>query len=715
MDRLKNVWGWLTEPSSSVQRPDRRRQAQLLASTLVCLIVLSVLAEGAMSLWHSDGAYAGFGWMAVSIAILVVAYGLSRTRYYQIAAILVIAVASAATFMVSVYGNDPPDLNFLAYLIVPILVSIMFVSLQTTAIFALVNVLGLLILPALDARILLLEVAAGPLSYFVILVTLILLVDYQQKKLEWDRQAELAENNARLRMEMAEREKAERALRQSEKKYRLLVENIDDLICEVDAAGRMLFANSQYRKALGYSPPELLGSLSVEFLHPDERERSVVTFDRLLDSMEPSRDEWRFRHKSGEWRWFECVATPYVKPPGDVRVVVIGRDITQRKNMGQRLRQQERLAAVGQLSAGIAHDFRNLLTTIILYANLALRQPDLPSKLVRNLETIIGESQKAADLVQQILDFSSRSMIQVQNVDLQSLTRDVIKVLQHTVPENIRLTLAAETKACVVVADPGRIEQVLMNLALNSRDAMPEGGKLHFELSRIRLGAEDTPPTEEMSPGEWICLTVSDTGTGMTQEVRDHLFEPFFTTKEVGKGTGLGLAQVYGIIRQHGGYIDVETEVGEGTTFYIYLPIREGQQEIEKELGSAMPQGRGETILLVEDDAPLREAAQSILESLGYRMLVAANGQEALAIYGAENRIDLVITDMVMPEMGGKALIQEMKRTAPHLKALGLTGYVVEKVSEDLRAEGFLDVIYKPFEIETLAQAVRDALERDTH
>ncbi len=264
----------------------------------------------------------------------------------------------------------------------------------------------------------------------------------------------------------------------------------------------------------------------------------------------------------------------------------------------------------------------------------------------------------------------------------------------------------------MVKVDPNRIEQALMNLSLNSRDAMPEGGELRFRLSRIQLVPGNEAPVAGMPPGKWVCLAISDTGTGMTDAVRAHLFEPFFTTKEVGKGTGLGLAQVYGIIRQHEGYIDVDTEVGKGTTFHIYLPSTGAEEEsVEEKVSATLLQGQGERILLVEDDENLREAGQSILESLGYRVLTAANGREALTIYEAEGGSDLVITDIVMPEMGGKELAQRLGRADPNLKVLGITGYATEKAAEELKVLGFLDVIRKPFDIEILAQVVRRALD----
>ncbi|MBU0704962.1 MAG: PAS domain S-box protein [Chloroflexi bacterium] len=400
-------------------------------------------------------------------------------------------------------------------------------------------------------------------------------------------------------------------------------------------------------------------------------------------------------------------------------VIAVYTDITERKRIEEQLRQQERLAAVGQLASGIAHDFNNILTIIMLYAQIAVGKSEgnLPPSAAQAFEIIIDESHKASQLVQQILDFSRHAMLNVQWLDLGAVTEEVIDVLQRMIPEDIHLTLEVElgeqAAPLVVQADSIRMQQVLVNLVTNARDAMPEGGDLRFGLSRVTLKPGEAVPVAEMSPGEWVCLAVSDTRTGMAEEVRSRIFEPFFTTKPVGEGTGLGLAQVYGIVRQHGGYIGVETEVGKGTTFHIYLPASAAGEEIAEEQGTALPQGQGETILLVEDKKKLRKAGQEILESLGYRVLTGANGREALETYRSAGEVDLVIADLVMPEMGGKELMRALREMQPTLKGLAITGYIVEEEVQELKKVGFLDTVYKPFKMDTLARMVRRALDED--
>ena len=520
-----------------------------------------------------------------------------------------------------------------------------------------------------------------------------------------------------LTAEIAERERAEEALRESEKKYRSLIEQSNDAIYWL-YENRFEIINPKFTELFGVTLEEI-DTPDFDFMHLVAPQSRPLIAERISDLAQGRKPDphYAFTAQDKEGREIEVeVSVAYIPYRDGTAIQGILRDVTARKQLEQQLHRHAQLAAVGQLAAGIAHDFRNMLTIIILYTNISLRQPNLPPKLVQNLKTIIGESQKAADLVQQILDFSSRAMIARRPLDLAALTREVLDVLRRTIPENIRPSLEVRTEEraapLTVRADPGRIQQVLTNLATNARDAMPRGGELRFALSRVEVIAGAIPPVADIGLGMWVCLAVSDTGTGMTETVRAHLFEPFFTTKEVGQGTGLGLAQVYGIVRQHEGYIDVETEVGRGTTFRIYLPAY--TEEVPADTLAplpAPPQGQGETLLLVEDNQSLREATQSILEALGYRVLTAANGRLALEVYQTAGGVDLVITDIVMPEMGGGELMRELSRSEPNLKALGITGYAVQEVAEKLREAGFLNVIHKPFNVDVLAQMIRHALD----
>jgi CheY-like chemotaxis protein len=303
-------------------------------------------------------------------------------------------------------------------------------------------------------------------------------------------------------------------------------------------------------------------------------------------------------------------------------------------------------------------------------------------------------------------------MMETEPVDLVSFIEEALNILRRTFPENIRLVIKLESESCVVKADPTRIQQVLMNLAVNARDAMPEGGELRIELSCITLAPSAEPPVEEMTAGKWVRITITDTGTGIPPDAFPHIYEPFFTTKPPGEGTGLGLSQVYGIVKQHGGHITVKTEVGTGTTFQVYLPAFETEEaESYEQESMPPPEGKGEIILLVEDEERLRDISKAMLETLGYQVLTATDGREALEAYKAAERVDLVMTDLVMPAMGGKELVQELKKLDQRAKALAITGYALPVQQAELLEAGILAIVRKPFDVNALGRTIRSILD----
>ncbi len=393
--------------------------------------------------------------------------------------------------------------------------------------------------------------------------------------------------------------------------------------------------------------------------------------------------------------------------------VLVLQDVTQEREIEKRTQQQERLAVVGQLAAGIAHDFNNIMSVIILYAEMMLPKPDLSSQDRERLTTISQQAKQATNLIQQILDFSRTSVIERHPLDLAPFLKELVRMLERTLTENIKLELAYGRDEYTVNADPTRIQQVMMNLAVNARDAMPEGGELRIGLERIRVAPGEPPPLPEMEPGEWVQVMASDTGTGIPPDVLPHIFDPFFTTKPAGQGTGLGLAQVHGIVEQHEGHIDVESEVGRGTTFTFYLPALQIPRVEPSELEIGAPvQGHGETILVVEDKSAAREAVASALQSLGYRVLVAANGREALAIFEQHgDKIALVLSDLVMPEINGSELFQILKQKDPAVKIVAMTGYPQKAEARDLQRQDIVDWLQKPLSVKLLAEAMKRALE----
>jgi len=489
-----------------------------------------------------------------------------------------------------------------------------------------------------------------------------------------------------------------------EERLRTVVSSAPVVLYALDREGTLTLAEGKGLEALGLKPGEVVGRTIFD-LHHDvpkivENVRRALAGEAFVSTVEV------------DGVTFETWYSPLRDEGGEVTGVIgVATDVTERKHLEEQIRRQDRLAAVGQLAGGIAHDFNNFLTTIMLYAQILRGKPHLPPDLAPGLETILDESRRAAQLVQQILDFSRRSPIKTQPVDLKPFIEERIEILQRTLPENIRLLLETRAEEYVANADSTSIQQVVMNLAVNARDAMPEGGELRIGLSRVEVRPGEEPPVAEMAAGAWVCLAVSDTGIGIPPDVLSHIFEPFFSTKEPGKGTGLGLAQVYGIVQQHEGHIGVETEVGRGTTFRVYLPAYgSGKVEEVSAEAAAPPEGQGETILLVEDEEKVREAGREALESLGYRVLTAVNGREALKVYQSEVRVDVVVTDIVMPEMGGRELVRGLKKANPHMKAVAITGHVTEEIQE-LGKEGILEVIQKPLDVNRLARVVRRVLD----
>jgi signal transduction histidine kinase/CheY-like chemotaxis protein len=392
--------------------------------------------------------------------------------------------------------------------------------------------------------------------------------------------------------------------------------------------------------------------------------------------------------------------------------VLVINDVTRERELDERVQLQDRLAAVGQLAAGIAHDFNNILTCVLGYSEMLLTEADLPRDVRRQVDTILQSGQRATELIHQILDFTRKSTSELKVVDLMPFIKEFAGFIRRTIPEDIEISFNGDAEKYMVKADLTKMQQVLTNLAVNARDAMPEGGTLNFTLQyRNILNGEDSL-FPGMEKGKWIVLSVRDTGEGINPDNLSHIYEPFFTTKGVGKGTGLGLSQVYGIVKQHNGYIDVKTESGKGTIFDIYLPeVLEPTAPYIGKPVSVMPRGEGETILIVEDDGRVRDLLRSVLESLGYKVLHAENGIGALRLYEAKrDDIKLIITDMVMPGMNGVELSRMLKERDPSLKIIGVSGYPTRMQVKDMRDSGIIEWIPKPFKLQDIAAKVYKVL-----
>ncbi len=393
--------------------------------------------------------------------------------------------------------------------------------------------------------------------------------------------------------------------------------------------------------------------------------------------------------------------------------LIVLSDVTHEREIQQKVQEQDRLAAVGQLAAGIAHDFNNIMGVILLYSQMAARTPDIPDKMRHQLTSVVDQARQAGDLIQQILDFSRHSTIESTRMDLVPFLKEIIKLLRRTLPENVDIALNCAHSQLYTQADATRLQQVVMNLAVNARDAMPNGGKLSFHLDQIEIESVSAERRIPLAAGNWIELRIDDSGTGIHPSVIPHIFEPFFTTKDKGKGTGLGLAQVYGIVKQHGGEVHVESVAGRGTSFIVYLPAWTQLSTGETVVGDHMLlAGHGECILVVEDnDASLVALAESLEIFLNYRTLSAANGEEALACWHAhQGEIDLVLSDVVMPRLGGVLLLQHLRRLGASVPVVLMTGHASSESVQQALSEENTRLITKPINLEHLSETLAQAL-----
>ena len=510
-----------------------------------------------------------------------------------------------------------------------------------------------------------------------------------------------------------QRRQAEAALRASEERFRALVENSSDALLVVDAEGRITYISGSSPRHLGWQPYEMVGQSLFDFLHPDDRELAGATQAEALQRPgENLAAEVRFKHANGSWRIMEGVAVNRLNDPSVGGIILNARDITERRRLEEQLRHAQKMEAVGQLAGGVAHDFNNLLTAILGYCNLMLDDIPQDDPMRQDLEEIKSAGERAAALTRQLLAFSRRQMLQPQVVDLNMLVRQTEKLLRRLISEDVELITALGPGLPAVKVDPASLEQVLVNLAVNARDAMPDGGRLTIETSVVDLDSSYVGAHPAVLPGRYVMLSVSDTGVGMDTATRARIFEPFFTTKEHGKGSGLGLATVYGIVQQSGGSIWVYSEPGQGTSFKVYLPTSEtGALTRSSDAGGDGAKKGWETVLLVEDEDAVRALAREVLRRHGYVVLEARHGLDALRVAERHpDTIHLMVTDVVMPHMSGRDLADRLAEVRPKMKVLFMSGYTDHSAMHRHLTPGAA-FLQKPFTPETFARKVRSMLD----
>ncbi len=516
--------------------------------------------------------------------------------------------------------------------------------------------------------------------------------------------------------ERAGTRRTQEALQETQQRLKIIFHQSPLGIALVRADGRPILTNAALQKMLGYTGEELNRMAFQEFTHPDDCARDINHYSLLIQGvLKDYQLEKRYIRKDGQVVWTRISASVARDAEGRAHFAIkMVEDITERRNLEAKFIEAQKMEVIGQLASGVAHDFNNILAVIMGYSELTMQKLNSDPELASYLETIRSAAERATGLTRQLLIFSRKQTVQPTILDLNEVVKDLEKMLRRLIDENIELTLVLGEKIGHVKADSGYLGQVLMNLVVNARDAMPNGGKLTIATHNASLEENyaQTPPG--VKPGDYVMFSVSDTGTGMTEEVKARLFEAFFTTKPKGKGTGLGLATCKTIVQQTGGYIDLCSELGKGTTFKVYLPLVDLPLDVAPRASQTGPLPRGnETVLVVEDDPAVRHLARNVLQAQGYTVLSAANGQDGLHTARDHHGppIRLVLTDVIMPLMGGKVMAEWLKTADSNLKILFTSGYTDGAIDRHGVLEAGVEFLPKPYSPATLAHKVREMLD----
>ena len=511
---------------------------------------------------------------------------------------------------------------------------------------------------------------------------------------------------------------AQDALRHSEVQFRSLIENASDVITVLDRDGTVRFAGPSTQRILGWTPHELVGRSAFEFIHPDDGVVARRAFESVLDPVnEANRVELRLKDKKGLYRVFEAAARRH--PTGDEgpALVVTSRDISERKRLEAELLQTQKMDSIGRLAGGVAHDFNNILTAVLGHVSLARIEATASPALQAELDDIQRSAERAAELTRQLLAFARRQVIEPTVLDINARVDGMRRLLARVIGEDIELRTDLADGVWPVRADAAQLEQALVNLAINARDAMPNGGRLTIGTSNVSVTPFQAARDSLLRPGEYVRVVVSDSGIGMDDETRRRVFEPFFTTKGPQKGTGLGLSMVYGVVAQAGGSVDVQSALGAGSTFSLLLPRHLGPAADAVpavEVRHITPT-RDATILLVEDEPQVRAVAARVLRAEGFDVVEASNGAEGLATAaGFSGRIHLVLTDMVMPGVSGPTMVRAIQASRPNIRVLFMTGFSAEALPGRGGLPEGASPLLKPFSVSALLQRVREELELPT-
>jgi PAS domain S-box-containing protein len=513
--------------------------------------------------------------------------------------------------------------------------------------------------------------------------------------------------------DITDRKETEIALQRSEEKYRKLTDTLPQIVYEMDVEGVLTFVNQRALDVFQYTEEEFAqGLTALEMLVPEDRERAQQTIAMTMAGKTTKGTEYTAQRKDGSTLPIIIYSAPIMEGEKPVGLRGIILDLTEQKQLEDQLRLAQKAEAIGRLAGGVAHDFNNLLQVILGYGQMALNDLEKGSKAHDRVGEVMNAGHRATTLVSQLLAFSRRQLLKLENLDLNIVVHDIAKMVRRVIGEDVTFVVYSNPALNIIRADRGQIEQVLMNLCVNARDAMPDGGQIAIQTANTALTAEFCTTHPWAKPGEYVELKVSDTGFGMSEEILAQIFDPFFTTKETGKGTGLGLAMVYGIVQQHHGIVNVESKATVGTTFTLYFPVTQEPTLQPEEKEKKVPRGGTETILMAEDDSGVRRLAQTLLEGVGYKLIVARDGEEAVHLYNERHKeIELVLLDVVMPKLGGRKVFEHIRTMAPDLPILFSSGYTSDFGHTNFIMDEGLRLISKPYDNDALLQAVRDELD----
>ena len=512
--------------------------------------------------------------------------------------------------------------------------------------------------------------------------------------------------------DVTEQRRAEDARREADRRYRELTESAPIGICQATVDGKFLVVNNELARLLGYESPAELAQQSMGSIYVNLSDRTEL-IGRAVQGGDRHEATVTWRRKDGNLIRVQLTVRALFDASGKVECMeAFIRDVTERERLEEQFRQAQKMEAIGRLAGGVAHDFNNILTAILGSCDLVFSVGTQDPMVIEELTEIRRAAERASVLTRQLLAFSRLHVVARQALDLNVVVRELGGMMRRLIGEDIILELALPDTIGAVNADPGEVEQVLMNLVVNARDAMPQGGRLTIETADTIVDEVYAESHPGLTPGPYVRLAVTDTGTGMSDAVRAHIFEPFFTTKEAGKGTGLGLATVYGIVQRSSGHIGVYSEEGHGTTFKIYFP-RTGDPIAPRAAGQAMPVANGtERVLVVEDEEAVRKITRRVLQGRGYEVLEAASGEEAIRISeSTADPIDLLVTDVVMPRLNGPELATRLLVSRPGLKVLYLSGYADDAVFRHGILDSSAKFLQKPFSADALARTVRSVLD----